>query len=64
MDIDGVIPCFIEKWISLVEKFTTAQRFRFYETSLEEMLIIPSVQMIDFLLHFMIQEHSGSKGLI
>ena len=40
-----MIPCSIEKWISLVEKFTTAQRFRFYETGLEEMLIIPSVQM-------------------
>ena len=76
MDIDGVTPCSIEKWISLVEKFTTAQRFRFYETSLEEMLIIPSVQMRDFLLHFMIlgynpnskkimvQEDSGCKGLI
>ena len=71
-----MIPCSIEKWISLVEKFTTAQRFRFYETGLEEMLIIPSVQMRDFLLHFMmlgynpnskkfmIQEDSGSKGLI
>ena len=76
MDIDGVIACSVEKWVSLVEKLSPSQKFRFYETDMQSMLQIPSVKMRDFLLHFMIQgynpnskkfmlqETAGNKGLI
>nr|XP_045084072.1 uncharacterized protein LOC109787629 [Aegilops tauschii subsp. strangulata] len=76
MDIDGVIACSVEKWVSLVNKLTPSQRFTFYETEMEGMLRIPSVKMRDNLLalmihgynpsskKFMVQEAAGKKGLI
>ena len=55
MDIDGVIACFVEKWVTLVNKLTTSQRFTFYETEMEGMLRIPSVKMRDNLLALTIE---------
>ena len=73
-----MIPCSVEKWVSLVDKLSASQKFTFYETDLQGMLQMPSVKMREFLLHFlgckacynrpnkkfMVQESAGSKGLI
>ena len=76
MNINGVIPCSVQKWVSLVDKLSPRQKFRFYETDMQGMFRIPSIKMRDFLLHFllqgynpsskkfMVQDGSGSKGLI
>ena len=61
MDIDGVIACSVEKWVSLVNKLTSSQRFTFYETEMEGMLRIPSVKMRDNLLALMIQGYNPSS---
>ena len=71
-----MIPCSVEKWVSLVDKLSASQKFTFYETDLQGMLQMSSVKMREFLLHFliqgynrhnkkfMVQESAGSKGLI
>ena len=64
MDIDGVIACSVEKWVSLVNKLTPSQQFTFYETEMEGMLKIPSVKMLDILLQFMIQGYNPSSKKI
>ena len=66
MDIDGVIACSAEKWVTLVNKLTSSQRFTFYETEMEGMLRIPSVKMPDNLLALMIQgyNHSSKKFMV
>ena len=61
MDIDGVIACSVEKWVTLVNKLTSSQRFTFYETEMEGMLRIPSVKMRDSLLALMIQGYNPSS---
>ena len=64
MDIDGVIACSVEKWVSLVNKLTPSQQFTFYETEMEGMLRIPSVKMRDNLLALMIQGYNPSSKKI
>ena len=76
VDIDGVIGCSVQKWVSLVNQLTPSQWFTFYETKMEGMLWIPSMKMRDNLLalmiqgsnpstkKFMVQEAAEKKGLI
>ena len=52
MNIDGVIPCSVQKWVSLVDKLSPSQKFRFYETDMQGMFRIPSIKMRDFCFTF------------
>jgi len=61
MNIDGVIPCSVQKWVSLVDKLSPSQKFRFYETDMQGMFRIPSIKMRDFLLHFLLQGYNPSS---
>ncbi|VAH70211.1 unnamed protein product [Triticum turgidum subsp. durum] len=61
MNIDGVIPCSVQKWVSLVDKLSPSQKFRFYETEMQGMFRIPSIRMRDFLLHFLLQSYNPSS---
>ncbi|XBI03224.1 hypothetical protein VPH35_131663 [Triticum aestivum] len=61
MNIDGVIPCSVQKWVSLVDKLSPSQKFRFYEMDMQGMFRIPSIRMRDFLLHFLLQSYNPSS---
>ena len=61
MNIDGVIPCSVQKWVSLVDKLSPSQKFRFYEMDMQGMFRIPSIKMRDFLLHFLLQGYNPSS---
>ena len=61
MNINGVIPCSVQKWVSLVDKLSPSQKFRFYETEMQGMFRIPSIRRRDFLLHFLLQGYNASS---
>ena len=54
----GDIFCSVEKWCLLVSKLNSRQKKRFASTSLEKMLMIPSVLMRKCLLKFIIKSYA------
>ena len=61
MEEYGEIFCSVEKWCLLVSKLNSRQKTRFASTSLEKMLMIPSVLMRKCLLKFIIKSYAMDR---